>query len=306
MHTTHEKKPQRTWELAFGMITAMLVAVGVLAQCLCEQLGETPFLKEYLFHLLPAFGIFFLHYLIGIGTHSRKWFVKLVSWVPVLVMLFFLFLVGCGIVYALEEESEAGRNERQLDRMAIHYLLERAKPFGQGKPCYKYPDSVLEGYEASFVGLPQDVYHAFQEREMAKYYFKDYRSHTMLPVLSYSYGLWVNWLYVSLTATWCILGGIVCLRLFRGWDRLIYMFPYGAVAYQMINALLYGYGKNVFWSLYPFCGNPWSNLLFVAPLLGLMFGLVKSSRPKLSMLMVLERSSGEIFSRRIENGSETP
>ena len=295
MHNTNEKTRKHTWELTFGIITAMLVVVGILAQCVCEKLGETPFLKEYLLHLLPAFGIFCLYYLAGVGTHSRKWFLKLVSWIPVLLMLFFLFLVGCGIVYALEEESEAGRNERQVDRMAIHYLLERAKPFGQGEPCYEYPDSVLEGYEASVVGLPKDVYRAFQEREMAEYYFKDYRSHTMLPVLSYSYGLWVNWLYVAMTAAWCILGGIVWLRLYRWWERLIYLLPFGAVAYQMINALLYGYGKNVFWSLYPFSGNLASNLIFVAPLLGLMFGLVRTSRPKPPLLM----EPGEDFWREI-------
>ena len=107
----------------------------------------------------------------------------------------------------------------------------------------------------------------------------------MLPALSYSYGLWVNWLYVALTAVWCVLGAVVWLRLYRWWERVLYLIPYGAVAYQMINGVLYGFGKNVIWSLDPFSGNLASNLMFVAPTLGLLFGLVKASRPKPLILM---------------------
>lgn len=272
------------WMIAFGIVTAMLVVIGILAQCLCDKLGETPFLKEYLLHLLPASGIFLGYYLSGVGIHNRKWFLKLISWVLIIFMLFWVFLVGVGIVSVLKDEREVDWYESHLARMAIQHLLDRAKPLGRGEFCYEYPDSVLEGYEAAVVGLPKDVYCAFQEREMAEYYFQDYRSHTMLTVLSYSYGLWIMWLYVALTVVWCVLGAIMWLRLHAWRVKLLYLIPYGAVAYQMINAILYGCGKNVIWSLYPFCGSLISNLMFVAPALGLMFGLVKASRSKPSVL----------------------
>lgn len=285
MHNRNEKTRKHTWEWMFDVITAMLVVVGILAQYGCENLAGTPFLKRYLLHLFPAFGIFLGYYLAGIGIHSRKWYLRLIPWLLIILMLLSIFFVGVGIALVLEEEREVDRYERQRVPIAIRHLLDRAKLFGSGEFCYEYPDSVLEGYEAAVVGLPEDVFRAFQEREMAEYYFEDYRSHTMLPVLSYSYGLWVNWLYVALTAVWCVLGAAVWLRLYRWWERALYLIPYGAVACQMVNGVLYGFGKNVIWSLYPFSGNLASNLLFVAPALGLLFGLVKASRPKLPMLL---------------------
>ena len=275
----------------FAILTALLVVFGILTQSLCEAMGHTPFLKEYLLHLIPCAGVFAVMYFAAVGQRAGNWLRKLISWVLVIVVLLWALLMGMACLSLLEE---ADPYDNHLRQMATAHLLDLAKPVGRGEPCYEYPDSILEGYEPDQEDLPTEVRQAFREREEAEFYFKDYRGSRMLPVLSYSFGLWVNWLAVALGIGWCLAGGAEWLRLRRWREKLLYLIPYGAVALQILFSLLGAFGKSEVWLFYPFCGNTPVNLLMLCPMLGLLFGLIHAPVPK-RIKMPVEDYLGEIL-----------
>lgn len=273
------RKPRDTNRApAFGIATAMLVLFGILAQILCEAMGHTPFLKDYLLHLLPCLGIFLILYFAALGLRTGTWFRKLISWILVIAALLWALFMGMALVGFLDE---ADPYDDHLRRMATVYLLDLAKPFGRGDPCYEYPDSVLEGYEEGQEDLPLEVRLAFRERGEAEFYFKDYCGSRMLPVLSYTYGLWVNRLAAGIGAAWCLLGAMEWIRLRRRREKVLYLIPYGAIALQIVYGLLGACGKSEIWLFYPFSGNLPVNLLLVVPMLGLLFGLIHAPVPEI-------------------------
>ena len=253
-----------------------VVAFNVFAQYLCEKMGYTPFLKEYLLWLLPTIGIFGLFYLAALGLYSERWYLKGICWLFVMLILLWTGLMAVTMVDLLDERDGY---EDHLHQMATMHLLDLAKPFGKGDPCYQYPDSVLEAYSEEQEDLPKEVERAFDERAEAAFYFENYHDSRMLPVLSYSYGLWVNWVFVILTVLWCTVGAINWLRLYRWWEKIFCLLPYGVVVLQMVYGVLGGFGQSEVWLFYPFSGNWMVNMMFVAPLLGVMFGLIQSSTP---------------------------
>lgn len=267
----------------FSVVTVLLAVVGLLMQILCEQLGDSSVLGKYLLSMLAAGGVFLLMNLATRGTHSRRLLLALLSWFVKVVILLWIFLLGLGIAILAEEENVY---DNHLHKMATISLLELAKPFGKGDPCYEYPDPVLDGYEKGQEGLPQEVRQAFWERGQAAYYFRDYNGSRMLPVLSYSYGLWVNWLFVAMSVLWCVSGAVEWIRLHRLWEKLLYIIPYGVIGLQMVYALLGAFGKSETWLHYPFSGNWLNNVLIVAPMLGILFGLIRSSKPKPELVML--------------------
>ena len=273
-----ERKQQKKCRMtAFAISTAMLVGFGILMQILCEAMGYTPFLKDYLLHLIPCGVIFLLLYFAAVGRRTGNRFWKMISWIIVILALLWVAFIGMGLLRFRDEVDDYDRHLRQ---MATGHLLMLAKPVGRGEPCYEYPDSVLEGYEEGREDLPMEVRQAFRERGEAEFYFKDYRGSRMLPVLSYTYGLWVNWLAVALGAVWSVLGAAEWLRLRGRQERVLYLIPYGVILLQIIYALLGAFGESENWLFYPFSRNTFANLSLVVPMLGMLFGLIHAPVPK--------------------------
>lgn len=273
-----ERKQQKKCRMtAFAVSTAMLAGFGILMQILCEAMGYTPFLKDYLLHLIPCGVIFLLLYFAAVGRRTGNRLRKWISWMLVILTLLWVAFVGLGLLRFRDEVDDYDRHLRQ---MATGHLLMLAKPVGRGEPCYEYPDSVLEGYEESQEDLPMEVRQAFRERGEAEFYFKDYRGSRMLPVLSYTYGLWVHWVAVALGAVWSLLGAAEWLRLRGRQERVLYLIPYGVILLQIIYALLGAFGESENWLFYPFSGNTFANLSLVVPMLGMLFGLLHTPVPK--------------------------
>lgn len=273
-----ERKQQKKCRMtAFAISTAMLAGFGILMQILCEAMGYTPFLKDYLLHLIPCGVIFLLLYFAAVGRRTGNRLRKWISWILLILTLLWVAFVGLGLLRFRDEVDDYDRHLRQ---MATGHLLMLAKPVGRGEPCYEYPDSVLEGYEEGREDLPMEVRQAFRERGEAEFYFKDYRGSRMLPVLSYTYGLWVNWLAVALGAVWSLLGAAEWLRLRGRQERVLYLIPYGVILLQIIYALLGAFGESESWLFYPFSGNTFANLSLVVPMLGMLFGLIHAPVPK--------------------------
>jgi len=270
-----KKRNMRKWSLAFAAVTGGLLVFGILAQILCELIGKTPFLTQYLSGLLLTVAAGAVVYGGAVGIRSGKRFVKAVSWILMVMMLFWIAILG--LVFSI---GNGNSYEEVLEKEAVRALLDLAKPFGQGESCYEYPDEILEGYDPYSLDLPRDVRDAFSERKTVEYYFRDFHGSRLLPVLSYRYGLWVMWLFAALTAAWCVTGAAAWFTL-PGWrEKLLYLLPYCATAVLMVYALLTATGRSQQMLFCPFSGYMPTNAAVWAPLMGMLLGLANSGRER--------------------------
>lgn len=275
--------------MAFLFASLVLLVFGIFAQILCEGMGYDYYLFQYLFSLIPAAFAFCLLY----GTVVL--YPDTISWFRVLLSL----LLGATILWSLILGLVLVDAHLQEDQFIVYKIyawtypkeevrdmLDKSCFWGQGDGYYTYADDILEGYSPAQDDLPLDVHFAFDERDQAEAVFRNYRKQRTLPVLSYYYGLWVNWLYVVVTLAWCIVAAIVSFQIYRWWEKVTFLICYAIIALQLILPLLGAFGIINDWGSHPFSANWMLNATLVAPQLGIMFALVKISRPSPPILMV--------------------
>ena len=308
MTKTDHKKRKNRWAMAFFLATAALLLFGVAAQVLCEAMGYDHGFLKYLLLLLPAACAFFLLYHAVAGLRYADGFSRVLLILLLAAVLLWSALMGAALAgrYLQEEQFIVYKFYAwTYPKDEVGYMLQKSRMFGQGDTYFQYADEILEGYDPHQEDLPLDVSFAFDERDVAEAVFGGFRKTRTLPVLSYTYGLWVNWLFALIAAVWCIAAGIAGIQLYRWWERLTYLLCFSLVALQVLLPLLGAFAVVHDWISIPFSANWFLNTTSIAPQLGIMFALVKTSRPAPPMMMV----PGDEFWREIldeeteENGN---
>lgn len=288
MKNSAEKIRKNRWAMAFLFASLALVLFGILAQILCENMGYDSYLFKYLISLIPAAFVFYILYCVVIlYPDTVTGFRFLFSLLLGATILWSAF-AGLVIVDAHLQENQFIVYKFYAwtyPKEEVQDLLEGSRFWGEGDGYYTYSDEVVAGYTRDQEELPFDVRFAFDERDQAEAVFRNYRKQRTLPVLSYHYGLWINWLFVAVTVAWCIVAGIVSFQVYRWWEKVTYLVCYAIITLQLILPLLGAFGMTNDWSSYPFSANWIWNTTLVAPQLGIMFALVKTSRPSPPMLM---------------------
>lgn len=289
METTVNKKSKNRLAMAFLFASLALLVFGIFAQILCEGMGYDHYLFKYLLSLIPAaFTLYLLYSAVILYPDTASVFRVLLS-----------LLLGATILWSVLFGLALADAHLQEDQFIVYKfyawtypkedvreMLDKSSFIGKGSGFYTYPDEIMEGYSRDQDDLPLDVNFAFDERDRAEAVFGGYRKQRTLPVLSYHYGLWVNWLFTVLTAVWCIVAGIISFQVYRWWEKVTYLICYAIIALQLILPLLGAFGIINDWCPHPFSANWMVNTTLVAPQLGIMFALVKISRPSPPMMMV--------------------
>ena len=123
---------------------------------------------------------------------------------------------------------------------------------------------------------------------------EDCKFHTIL-ILCNHYGSRIRTLYTVITAVWCAIAVLASFQVYRWWEKCSYIFCFFLILLHMLLPLWETYGKINCRISYPFSANWLLNATLVAPALGVMFGLIKISRPRGPLLMV----PGDDFWREI-------
>ena len=268
MKNSAEKIRKNRWAMAFLFASLALLLFGILAQVLCEAMGYDRHLFKYLMGLVPTVFVFFLLYCAVILYPDT-----------VTVFRFLLsVLLGAMILWTVIAEFAIAEVHLQKDqtimldsyteinpKVDVMYMFQSSRLFGEGDKYYIYPENTAENY--------------------LKAVFGEYRMHRMLPALSYHYGLWIDWLFAVITVLWCSIAAIVSFQVYRWWEKVTYLVCYVIIALQLILPLLGAFGIINDWGSHPFSANWLWNMTLVAPQLGIMFALVKTSRPSPPMLM---------------------
>ena len=275
--------------MAFLFSTLALLVFGIFAQILCEAMGYDRYLFKYLLSLIPtAFAFFLMYSAVVLFPDAVTVFRFILS---LLLGVTILWTVFSGWVIA---DSHLQENQFIVYKIyawtypkeEVRNLLAKSALTGEGDEYYTYPVEIMTGYERDQDDLPVDVIFAFDERDRAEVVFRSYRKHRTLPVLSYQYGLWVDYLFGAITVAWCIIAGFVSFQVYRWWEKVTYLICYAIIALQLILPLLGAFGIINDWISIPFSAQWLLNMTLVAPQLGIMFALVKMSRPSPLMLMV--------------------
>lgn len=141
---------------------------------------------------------------------------------------------------------------------------------------------------------PWDSFFAPVQQDPLNTVQKDCKFHTIL-LLCMHYGSWVRTIYTAITAAWCAIAVLTSFQVYRWWEKCSYFFCLFLILLQLLLPLWEAYGKINCIISYPFSANWILNCTIVAPALGMMFGLIKISRPRGPLLLV----PGDDFWREI-------
>lgn len=277
--------------MVFLFTSLALLVFGIIAQIMCEGMGYDHYLFKYLLSLIPAAFTFYLLYSTVILYPDTASVFRVLLSLLLGATILWSVLLGLVLVDAHLQEDQFIVYKFYAwtyPKEDVQEMLDKSRFIGKGSGYYTYPDEVLEGYSRDQDDLPLDIHFAFDERDQAEAVFRNYRRQRTLPVLSYHFGLWVNWLYAMVTLTWCIEAAIVSFQVYRWWEKVTYLICYAIIALQLILPLLGAFGIINDWCSHPFSANLMLNATLVAPQLGIMFALVKISRPSPPMLKVLD------------------
>lgn len=278
------KKRRKICSTLFIAATMSLLAFGVFSQILCEAMGYTPGLLRYLLGLIPACVVGFLAYAAVVHFPHGGKFCRFVKSLLLIAVVLWTILFGMVIAYLqMEDDQFVVYGAGWLYAWAYpedetQYMLTKSHLFGHGDSYYEYPEALTESYTRGQTDLPVEAWHAFEERDRAEAVFRDYRTNRMLPVLSYTYGLWVSFLFAALAVGWCVAAMIALFLVHRWWEKLVYLLCFCLIAAQLILPLLGSFGMISSWIPHPFSLNWRVNVTAIAPQLGVMAGLVKVSR----------------------------
>lgn len=288
-----KKKRQNSLALLFLLASAAVVFCGILSQILCEAMGLDRGLLMYLLGLVPAALVFFILYYAVVELEELRTLVRILAVLLLIALVLWNVFVGMAMVSRHLQKDQFIVYQFYAwtyPRREVEYMRAKSRPFGQGEPYYQYPDSVLEGFQQDREDLPPEVSAAFTERNKAKLVFGGYRLCRTLPVLSYRYGLWVNWLFLAVSAVWMAVAVILSFQVYGLWEKLLYLLCCLSFTLQMLLPLLGAFGKINDWWSYPFTGNWLLNVTYSAPQLALMMALIKTARPRPSMMMIPDDS----------------
>ena len=289
METKVNRKRKNRLAMAFLLASLALLMFGIFAQVLCEGMGYDHYLFKYLFSLIPvAFAFYLLYGAVILYPDTTSWFRVLLSLLLGATILWSVFL-GLVLVNAHLQEDQFIVYKFYAwtyPKEEVQEMLDKSRITGKGDGYYTYPDEIIAGYSRDQDDLPLDVHFAFDERDQAEVVFRNYRKQRTLPILSYHYGLWVDYLFAAITVIWCIIAGAVSFQVYRWWEKVTYLICYAIIALQLILPLLGAFGIINDWCPHPFSANWMLNATLVAPQLGIMFALVKISRPSPPMMTV--------------------
>lgn len=275
--------------MAFLFASLTLLMFGIFAQILCEAMGYDWYLFKYLLSLVPTVFTFFMLYSAVVLFPNAVTVFRFILSLLLGVTILWTVFSGWVIVDSHLQEDQFMVYKIYAwtyPKEEVQEMLDKSCFRGKGSGYYTYPDEIIVGYSRDQDDLPLDVSFAFDERDRAEVVFRNYRKQRTLPVLSYHYGLWVDYLFVAITVVWCIVAGIVSFQVYRWWEKVTYLICYAIIALQLILPLLGAFGIINDWISIPFSAQWLLNMTLVAPQLGIMFALVKISRPSPPMMMV--------------------
>jgi len=145
---------------------------------------------------------------------------------------------------------------------------------GQGDPFFEYPDPE-EVDTSSFEN--RTLYNlSLRERNRAEAVFGRFRQTAVLPVLNYSYGLWVLALYILLGWKWSIAAGKTIPAISSRWHRGLFIGIGLVPAFMILAPVLSAFGLLPLLLPHPFSTNEAVNLLFIVPQLAAMLAMADS------------------------------
>lgn len=158
------------------------------------------------------------------------------------------------------------------------YMLSKCHLFGHGEEYYEYPDALAES-DQNFELLSEEEQQAQMERDRVRIFLR-FRSDWILPVLSYTYGFWITLVFTAIGITWCI-GAVGSFRkLNQWWEKILYGVCALVITEHIILPLLGGYGVVACLVPHPFSMDWELSITVLTPQLGVMFGLLHTSKSK--------------------------
>lgn len=214
------KKVKNTLMLWFVLATAALAVLGISAQLLCVAMGYASRLLWCVQTLITSGLAFFLLYYATVNRYGAEFLHILL---PVVLLLSAFQLIVVADRHLQKENAGIAYQYGMVDpQEEVRYMLGKSRIIGHGAYYYEYRNTVVRGVDPDREDLPENVRRAFDERARAEAVFGEYGEKRTLPVLSYSYGLWVSGLYALLACIWCVVAGAVSLLVY-GWERAAYL-----------------------------------------------------------------------------------
>lgn len=265
--------------------TIALFLFGIMGQVLCEKMGYTPCLQYYLVHLLLVVGAGLLVY------GATRLFIRdhKVCRIPAvfmgsIILIWTIFIGYFYVAYQMDEDSRqvyyGNGSYLAITEQSeeIRHMISKSQFGGHGDPYYAYPDGMVG--EGDAVENAEEIQAAVEERDRAEEAFWHFRGEVILPVLSYTYGLWINVLYSCIALAWCV-GAVGSLALVHGWgQKLLYGVCTAVLCIQLGSVVLGSFGLIAALIPPPFSLEWEADLMSVTPQLGIMFGLLCSRKVK--------------------------
>lgn len=262
--------------------TVLLILFGVLGQILSEMMGYSSELTDYLKYLML---VLFAGYIV-------YWFTKFLRKKPGKILQYFIKTAGAIILLwtifmivlcSIFQIKEAGETVYYGDgwylaiteqTKEVKYLLSKCHFIGKGDTYYNYPDELALESERRMQEREENVQAAFEERDKAESVFGNYRRGLLLPVLSYQYGLWINYLYALIVLAWSVSAVGTFFRIQNRTEKIFYLICGIEILMILGNAAGNSFGVMALIVSYPFAME-WSfNLMCLFLQLGIMFGIL--------------------------------
>lgn len=303
-------------ETKLKIVTALILAFGIFAQVLSEMMGYTPMLVEYLFSLLPTAATGFFVYYVVVKLRQSNKVGKAVLAVLLVVMFGWTMFVAPQLLEIqfdpLSQEDAYGNGWyiAWADvKEEVRYMLSKCHLFGHGDAYYQYSEDLAVPNVYNIDELSFEAREATMERDRAEI-FRNFRFNATLPVLSYTYGFWVTILFAGLTITWCVAATVSFRKLNLWWEKVLYAVCGVVIAEQLVFPLLGGLGIVACLLPHPFAPEWRITVTSVTPQLGIMFAMLKSSKPKVAVKV--DTYEGNVVAEHVNRGttyeseSETP
>lgn len=261
--------------------TIGLLAFGILSQVLCAQIASSGDLDVYGRHILVCLILGAAVYGIVRLLMHRHWILKTLMAILGIVMVGsnLILLLSLGLAASLEDlrrvEYVDLNDVLHADTAQVSLeLLGKCHLVGQGDPFFEYPDPE-EVDTSSFEN--RTLYNlSLRERNRAEAVFGRFRQTAVLPVLNYSYGLWVLALYILLGWKWSIAAGKTIPAISSRWHRGLFIGIGLVPAFMILAPVLSAFGLLPLLLPHPFSTNEAVNLLFIVPQLAAMLAMADS------------------------------
>lgn len=264
------------YQKIFFCSTVSLVLFGILGQVLAEMMGYSTELASYLMCMIPVIFAGYLAYWITkfLKKKPKKTIQWLIKTAGVMILLWTILVNVMCNWFQMKEfgetsyDKECGTIEQSKE---VKHLISKCHFIGKGDRYYNYPDEIAEG---KIVYKEEMIQEARIERDKAEIVFGSYRRNLLLPVLSYQYGLWVNYLYLLIVLIW----KISAIGAFWGIQGKIEKIFFAVCGIEIFSILaitgVSSLGLIPFPLSHPFATNWFFNLVCLSPQLGIMLGIL--------------------------------